>query len=78
MMETYGIFNLVYRNQQKEETSVILKRIDQLHQNLDEVHNIAGPFEGSHKNVNVFFLLFPLFSIVCILFTFCSKFDTPF
>ena len=35
---TCGIFNVFYRNLQKKETAVILKRIDQLPQNLARVH----------------------------------------
>ena len=62
----------------KKETAVILKRIDPLPQNLAKVHNLVGSFDRSHKNFKFFiFLLFPLFSIVCLLSVFCSNFDTP-
>ena len=61
----------------EKETAVILKRIDQLPQNLARVHDLVGSFDRSNKNFNfLFFLLFPLFSIVCILSVFCSNFDT--
>ena len=78
---TCGIFNILYRNLQKKETAVILKRIDQLPQNLARVRNLVGSFDRSYKNVkffySLFFILFPLFSIVCLLSAFCSNFDTP-
>ena len=46
---TFGIFNIFYRNQKKKETAVILKRIDQLPQNLARVHNVVGSFDRNHK-----------------------------
>ena len=75
---TCGILNIFYRNLQKKETAVILKRVDQLPQHLARVHNLVGSFGRSHKKFNfLLFLLFPLFSFVCLLSTFCFKFDTP-
>ena len=76
---TCWIFNIFYRNLQKKETVVILKRIDQLPQNLARVRNLVGSFDRSQNNVEffVFFALFPLFSIVCLLSAFSSKYDTP-
>ena len=48
---TSGISNVpIY----KKETAVILKRIDQLPQNLARVHNLVGSFDRSHKNFNFF------------------------
>ena len=38
---TSGISSVSYRNLQKKETAVILKRIDQLPQNLARVHNLV-------------------------------------
>ena len=72
---TSGIFNIFYRNLQKKETAVILKRIDKLPQTLARVHNLVRSFDRSQ--IFLFFLLFPLFSIVCLLSAFCSNFDTP-
>ena len=62
---TSGIFNVFYRNLQKKETTVILKRIDQLPQNLARVHNLVdlvGSFERSPKNFK--FSILPIVSIV--------------
>ena len=75
---TSGIFSVLYKNLQRKETVIILKSIDQLPENLARVHNVVGSFDRSHQNFNfvLFFLLFPLFSIVCLLSVFCSKFDT--
>ena len=42
---TSGIFNIFYRNLQKKEAAVILKRIGQLLQNLVRVHNMVGFLE---------------------------------
>ena len=53
---TSGISNVFYRNLQKKETAVILKRIDQLSQNLARVHNLVGSFDRSRKNLNFFIL----------------------
>ena len=63
----------------KKETAVVLKRIDQLPQNLARVHNLVGSFDRIHKNFTffLFFQLFPLFSIICLLSVFCPNFDTP-
>ena len=44
---TCGIFNIFYRNLQKKETAVILKRIDQLPQNLTRERNLVGLFDRS-------------------------------
>ena len=75
---TSGIFNIFYRNLQKKETVAILKRIDQLHQNSARVHHLVGLLTEVIKISNfLFFLLFPLFSIVCLLSAFCSNFDAP-
>ena len=75
---TSGISSVSYRNLKKKETVVILKRIDQLPHNLARVHNLVGSFDRSHKNVTfLFFLLFPLFSIVHLWSVICSNFDTP-
>ena len=59
----------------EKETAVILKRIDQLPQNLARVHNLVGSFDKSHKS-SIFSIVL-LFSIVCLLSAFCSNFDTP-
>ena len=47
---TSGISNVLYRNLQKKETAVILKRIAQVPQTLARVHNLVGSFDRSHKN----------------------------
>ena len=70
---TCGIFNIFYRNLWKIETSVNLKRIDQLPQNLARVHNLVW-FLTEVINISncsilpivsiVFYCLF----IVCLLF----------
>ena len=75
---TSGIFTIFYRNKPIEKKpAVILKRINQLLQNLVRVHNLVGSFDKV-INVQIFlFLLFPLFSIVCLLSAFCCNFDTP-
>ena len=74
-----GIFTIFYRNLQKKETAVILKRIDQLTQNLAKVHNLVGSFDKSHRKFKFFYSsnCFQLFSIVCLLSAFCSNFDAP-
>ena len=41
---TCGILDIFCRNLQKKETAVILKRIDQLPQNLARVRNLVGSF----------------------------------
>ena len=56
---TSGISNVLYRNLQKK-TAVILKRIDQILQNLTRVHNLVGFFI---KNLN--FFIFPIVSVFC-------------
>ena len=72
----FSIFSIeTYR---KKETAVILKRIDQLPQNLARVHNLVVSFDRTHKMSN-FCILF-IVSIVyycCLLSSFGSKFDTP-
>ena len=75
---TSEIFNVFYRNLQKKETAVILKRTDQFPQNLARVHNLVESFPQKSLKFQIFlfFLLFPFFSIVCLLSAFCSKFDT--
>ena len=75
---TCGIFNIFYRNLQKKETAVILKRIDQLPQNLARVRNLVGSFDRSYKKFQIFlfFSIVQLFSIVCLLSAFWSNFDT--
>ena len=55
ILSTSGISNVFYRNLQKKETAVILKRIDQLPQNLARVHNFVGSFDKSHKNFKCFY-----------------------
>ena len=65
---------LFYRNLQKKETvAVLLKRIDQLPQNLTRVHNLVGSFKRSYTNFKFFrssycFHCFYCFSIVCLSF----------
>ena len=74
---TSGIFNIFCRNLQKKETAVILKRIDQLPQNLVRVHNLVGSFDRTYKNFK-FLSILPIVSIVFYcLSAFCSNFDTP-
>ena len=72
---TSGNSNVFYRNLKKKDTAVILKRIDQLPQNLARVHTLVGSFDRSHKNFTFFnsFYCFHCF----LLSIFCSKFDTP-
>ena len=74
---TFGISNVFYGNLQEKETAAILQHTDQLPQNLDRVHNLVRSFDRSHIQIFLFFLLFPSFSIVCLLSVFCSNFDTP-
>ena len=57
-----GIFNIFYINLQKKETAIILKRIDQLLQNLARIHNLVGSFHRSYKTSSSFIL--PIVSIV--------------
>ena len=52
---TCGIFNIFYRNLEKKETAVILKRIDQFPQNLARVHNLIGSFDRSYTNFKFFY-----------------------
>ena len=59
---TSGISNVSYRTYRKKETAVILKRIDQLPQNLARVHNLVGSFERSQNNFK--FSILPIVSIV--------------
>ena len=53
----------------EKETAVILKRIDQLPQNLARVRNLVRFFDGSHKNF-YFFYCFYCF----LLFIYCPSF----
>ena len=62
LTSTSGISNVFYRNLYIKETAIIVKRIDQLPQNLARVHNLVGSFDRSHKNFNFFIL--PIVSIV--------------
>ena len=57
----------------KKETAVILKRIDQLPQNLVRVHNLVGSFDRSNKKIKfsilpIVSIVFCCLSIVCLLF----------
>ena len=74
-LSTWGIFNIFYRNLQKKETAVILKRIDQLPQNLARVHNLVGPSEEIIK-ISIFSIL-PIVYIVFYCFSIVRHFDTP-
>ena len=69
---TSGIFNIFHRNLQKKETAVILKRIDQLPQNLARLHNLVGSFDRSHKNFNFFYSSYCFHCFV--LFVYCPPF----
>ena len=59
---TSGISNVFYKNLLKKETAVILKRIDQLSQNLARVHNLVGFLTEVIKISN--FSILPIVSIV--------------
>ena len=75
---TSGIFTIFYKNQQKKETAVVLKCIDQLPQNLVRLHNLVGSFDKSYKKFKFFFFpIVSIVSVVCLLSAFCSNFDTP-
>ena len=75
---TCGIFNIFYRNLKKKETAVILKRIDQLPQNLASLVNLVGSFEKSYKNVKFFYSSYCFHCFYCLsLSAFCFNFDTP-
>ena len=70
---TSAIFTIFYRYLKKKETAVILKRIDQLPQNLARVHDLVGPFDRSHKKFKLFHssfvsIVFYCLSIVRLLF----------
>ena len=54
----------------EKETAGILKRIDQLPQNLARLHNLVGSFDRSHKNsdFSIVSIIFYCFSIVHLLF----------
>ena len=70
---TSGIFNIFYRSLQKKETAAVIKRIDQLPQNLARVQNLVGSFETSPKKLNfsilsIVFIVFYCLSIVHLLF----------
>ena len=69
---TCGIFNIFYRNLQKKETAVILKRIDQLPHNLARVRNLVGSFDRSYKNVEFFYSLHCFHCF--LLFVYCRPF----
>ena len=56
----------------KKETAVILKRIDQLLQNLARVHNLVGSFDRSHKNVKIFYSSYCFHCF--LLFVYCPSF----
>ena len=62
----------------KKETAVILKRIDQLPQNLARGCNLVGSFDRSSKNVKFFY---PYCFHCFLLFVYCPPFvptfDTP-
>ena len=49
----------------EKETAAILKSIDQLPQNLARVHNLVGPFDRSHRNLNFFYY--------CSIVSYCSS-----
>ena len=69
---TSGNFDVFCRNLQKKETAVILKRIDELPQNLARVHNLVGPFDRSHKK---FKFSYSSYCFHCfILFVYCPSF----
>ena len=57
---TSGIFNIFYRNLQKKETAIILKRSDQLLQNLARIHNLVRSLTEVIKK----FSILPIVSIV--------------
>ena len=64
--------------EKEKETAVILKHIDEFPPNLAKVHNLVGSLiEVIKISIFLFFLLFPLFSIVHLLPVLCSNFDTP-
>ena len=69
---TCGILNIFYRNLQKKETAVILKRIDQSPQNLARVHNLVGSFDGSHNNSKFFYSSYCFHCF--LLFVYCPSF----
>ena len=71
---TSGIFTIFYRNLYKKETAVILKRIDQLPQNLARVHNLGGSFVMKSTNFSIFpivSIVFYCLSVVHLLFQLC-------
>ena len=57
---TSGISNVFYRNLQKKETAIILKRIDQLPQNFVRVRNLVGSVDRSHNNFKFFIFFQPI------------------
>ena len=63
---TSGIFNIFYRNLQKKETAIILKRIDQLLQNLARIHNLVRSFDRSYNNFKFFILLIVSIVYYCL------------
>ena len=68
----YGIFNIFHRNLQKKETAVILKRIDQLPQNLARVRNLVESFDRSYKNFKFFYSSYCFHCF--LLFVYCLPF----
>ena len=71
---TSGISSVSYRNLQKKETAVILKRTDQLPQNLARVHNLVKGLLIEVIPVSNFSIL-PNVSIHCfLLFIYCPSF----
>ena len=69
---TSGISNVFYRNLKKKETTVILKGIDQLPQNLARVHNLVGSFDKSNKNFKFFHSSYCFHCF--LLFSYCPSF----
>ena len=50
-----GIFSVSYRNIWRKETTLILKYIDQLPQNLARVHNLVHSFDTNFENFKFFY-----------------------
>ena len=71
-ISTCGIFNIFYRNLQKKETAVILKRIGQLPQNLARIRNLVGSFHRSYQNVEFFYSSHCFYCF--LLFVYCPRF----
>ena len=66
---TSGIFNIFYR---KKETTVILKHIDELSQNLARVHNLIGSSTEVTKTSD--FSILPIRFHCFLLFVYCQPF----